>query len=196
MALTWLLVLMMMMLKNEAAYVKIDDVKIIEVRVTSGRSLVLSPDLLEGVNEGWDFRWTHAHLVLHNRTTECPHGRCERLKNGSIHFNQVQPEDSGNYTLDVFDEQGKSKTRARFLLQVDGQDYIKSHLDIDPDDDDNCTSSSLSDEDDLFGSMKKPQTGEVPFMPIHWRYGSLTVFSSYQETITQTQHKSSSICSL
>ncbi|XP_036071138.1 uncharacterized protein LOC112142862 isoform X2 [Oryzias melastigma] len=110
----WLVVLMMMMLKDEAA-----SVKIITVPVTTGRSLVLSPDHLEGVEDGWDFRWTHAHLVLHNLTTVCPHGRCERLKNGSIHFSRVQPEDSGNYTLDVFDQQGKWKAGARFLLQVD-----------------------------------------------------------------------------
>ncbi|XP_023818614.1 uncharacterized protein LOC105355665 isoform X2 [Oryzias latipes] len=109
----WLLVLMMM-LKNVAT-----SVKLIKVTVTSGKSLVLSPDHLEGVKEGWDFRWTHSHLVLNNRTTECPHGRCELLKNGSVRFSQVLLEDSGNYTLEVFDDKGIRKNRTRFLVQVD-----------------------------------------------------------------------------
>lgn len=89
--------------------------------MTSGKSLVLSPDHLEGVKEGWDFRWTHSHLVLNNRTTECPHGRCELLQNGSVSFSQVLLEDSGNYTLEVFDDRGIRKNRTRFLVQVDGR---------------------------------------------------------------------------
>ncbi|XP_024139972.1 uncharacterized protein LOC112153794 [Oryzias melastigma] len=53
-----------------------------------------------------------------------------------------------------------SWTTQRDILKI-GLDYIKNHLDIDPDDADNCTSSSLSDEDYFFGSMKKTQTGEL-----------------------------------
>ncbi|XP_036071139.1 uncharacterized protein LOC112142862 isoform X3 [Oryzias melastigma] len=154
----WLVVLMMMMLKDEAA-----SVKIITVPVTTGRSLVLSPDHLEGVEDGWDFRWTHAHLVLHNLTTVCPHGRCERLKNGSIHFSRVQPEDSGNYTLDVFDQQGKWKAGARFLLQVDDAQKVPVSSD-----------SSAQKENNVYVEMQsrrsnkeKQKEEESVYVPCH-----------------------------
>lgn len=84
--------------------------------------MLLHPSLQsEGVGTRGDFRWTHPHLLLNNRTTKCHHGRCELLRNGSLRFSQVQPQDSGTYTLEVYDESGVMKEKKVFQLQVKGQ---------------------------------------------------------------------------
>ncbi|XP_026166089.1 uncharacterized protein LOC113132319 isoform X2 [Mastacembelus armatus] len=102
--------------------------KIIIVSALSGETLLLHPqsDLPSlGLEHRWDVRWTHPHLVLStkNNQTRCDHGRCELLSNGSLRFSPVQIEDSGNYSLEVFDEEGKRLLKKDFLLQVedDGQ---------------------------------------------------------------------------
>lgn len=73
------------------------------------------------IQHSWDVRWTHLHLVLSlkKNMTTCHHGRCELLSNGSLRFSRVQTEDSGNYSVEVFHENGTRLMRTHFLLRVE-----------------------------------------------------------------------------
>lgn len=88
--------------------------------------MLLQPSLQsEGMGTRGDFRWTQDRLLVHNKTTKCHHGRCEVLRNGSLRFSQVQPQDSGTYTLKVYDESGVLKEKKVFQLQVKGQSRLQ-----------------------------------------------------------------------
>ncbi|CAB1421743.1 unnamed protein product [Pleuronectes platessa] len=108
--------MMMMMMKSEVASENIT------VSAQSGDPVLLSSDQLKTRTEDrWDFRWTHLHLMLSlkNNVTTCPHGRCKLLSDGSLSFTTVQPEDAGNYSLEVFDRKGTRRRRTHFLLRVE-----------------------------------------------------------------------------
>ncbi|XP_028276563.1 uncharacterized protein LOC114445670 isoform X2 [Parambassis ranga] len=86
--------------------------------VSSGDTVLLDPDLVP-VEKHWDIRWTHCHLVLNKDKKTCHHRRCELLTNGTLRFEQVQPQDAGNYTVEVFDKEGIRQAKRYFLLQVE-----------------------------------------------------------------------------
>ncbi|XP_074514421.1 uncharacterized protein LOC141782225 isoform X3 [Sebastes fasciatus] len=110
-----LLILMMkMMMKSDAASAKI-------ITAHSGEAVLLTSDLPE-LKPRQDARWTHLHLVMsrENKVKTCHHGRCELLSDGSLRFSRVQTADAGNYSLEVFDENGKRLIKRDFLLRVEG----------------------------------------------------------------------------
>ncbi|XP_041864507.1 uncharacterized protein LOC121654436 isoform X2 [Melanotaenia boesemani] len=108
-----LLTLMITMMKSDAS------AEVIIISATSGDGIVLpSGQQSRTVENRGEFRWTHLHLLLNKKTTRCHHGRCELQSDGSLRFSQVQVQDSGNYTLQVFDEAGNMKVKKTFLLQV------------------------------------------------------------------------------
>lgn len=112
--LVWLLILMMkMMMKSDAASAEI-------ITAHSGGAVLLTSDL-QGLKHRHDIRWTHPHLVmsLKNNVTTCHHGRCELLSDGSLRFSRVQTADSGSYSLEVFDENGKRLMKRDFMLRVE-----------------------------------------------------------------------------
>ncbi|XP_062261825.1 uncharacterized protein LOC133969395 isoform X2 [Platichthys flesus] len=111
-----LMMMMMKMMKSEVASENIT------VTAQSGDPVLLSSDQLKTRTEDrWDFRWTQLHLMLSlkNNVTTCPHGRCSLLRDGSLSFTTVQPEDAGNYSLEVFDRNGTRRRRTHFLLRVE-----------------------------------------------------------------------------
>ena len=90
----------------------------------SGDPVLLSSDQLKTRTEDrWDIRWTHLHLMvsLNKNVTTCQHGRCNLLSDGSLRFPMVQPEDAGNYNLEVFHRNGTILMRTHFLLRVEGE---------------------------------------------------------------------------
>lgn len=94
------------------------------VSAVSGKTVLLPSDLRGGrMNSRWDVRWTHLHLwlSLKNNMTTCHHRRCQLLSDGSLNFSQVQAADAGNYSLEVFDGEGKRLLRRDFLLTVEGE---------------------------------------------------------------------------
>ncbi|AWO99732.1 Hypothetical protein SMAX5B_021537 [Scophthalmus maximus] len=96
----------------------------VTVYTQSGGTVLLSSDLRRWrVEDQWDVRWTHRHLVLSlkNNMTTCHHGRCELLSDGSLRFSPVHIQDSGNYSLQVFDRGGTRVMRTDFLLRVEGE---------------------------------------------------------------------------
>lgn len=121
---SWVMILMMMMMMREAASADII------VSKTSGEKVRLSPNIHSRTTRivQLEFRWTHLHLLLHNKTTKCHHGRCELQEDGSLSFSRVQPEDAGNYTLEVYDINGKLQEKKVFILQV--QDISRSRTPI------------------------------------------------------------------
>ncbi|XP_074514418.1 uncharacterized protein LOC141782225 isoform X2 [Sebastes fasciatus] len=116
-----LLILMMkMMMKSDAASAKI-------ITAHSGEAVLLTSDLPE-LKPRQDARWTHLHLVMsrENKVKTCHHGRCELLSDGSLRFSRVQTADAGNYSLEVFDENGKRLIKRDFLLRVEGDSSSSS----------------------------------------------------------------------
>ncbi|XP_032432465.1 uncharacterized protein LOC116728449 [Xiphophorus hellerii] len=113
--LPWVTILLVMMMKRNTASADITN-----VTRTSGESLKLLPDIRRG-RKGIElhFRWTHPRLLLDNQNTRCHHGRCELLEDGSLSFSSVQPEDSGVYTLEVYNQQGYRQHKQVFHLQVE-----------------------------------------------------------------------------
>ncbi|XP_041808742.1 uncharacterized protein LOC121617611 isoform X2 [Chelmon rostratus] len=112
-----LLLMMMRMMKSEI------------ITAHSGEAVLLNADLQEvGVRHRPDVRWTHPHLVmsLKSNVTTCHHGRCELLKNGSLRFGRVAVADSGNYSLQVFDEDGTRLKTRDFLLIVEAESSSSS----------------------------------------------------------------------
>ncbi|XP_056253487.1 uncharacterized protein LOC130182516 [Seriola aureovittata] len=113
-----LMMMMMMMLKSEAAVAEF-----ITVSAQSGQPVLLSsPRVIGGVEQGWDVRWTcppHLVLSLKKNMTTCHRGRCELLRDGSLTFSRVQASDSGNYSLQVFNQSGKLQVKTDFLLRVE-----------------------------------------------------------------------------
>ncbi|KAM4545850.1 uncharacterized protein PAE49_018303 [Odontesthes bonariensis] len=107
-SLVWLLILMMMKMMKAG--------EVIMVHKRSGDSVVLPSGQPRG-----DVRWTQQNLLLTRTTTRCHHGRCELLSDGSLRFSRLQAEDTGNYTLEVFDEAGNKKEKKVFVLQVTGE---------------------------------------------------------------------------
>ncbi|KAK5858100.1 hypothetical protein PBY51_002269 [Eleginops maclovinus] len=89
------------------------------IRAHSGGAVVLNPFLQLQLKQ--DVRWTHPHLVvsLKNNVTACHHGRCELRPDGSLSFSHIQTADSGNYSLEVFEEDGRRVLRRDFQLLVD-----------------------------------------------------------------------------
>ncbi|TKS83450.1 hypothetical protein D9C73_017562 [Collichthys lucidus] len=88
----------------------------------------MTPDW-QGLVHKLDFRWTHPHLgamSLKKNELLCHHSRCELLKNGSLRFSHVQAEDSGNYSLEVFGEDGQILSKSDFLLTVNGSSSSSS----------------------------------------------------------------------
>ncbi|XP_034033448.1 uncharacterized protein LOC117516727 [Thalassophryne amazonica] len=71
-----------------------------------------------------DVRWSSLTLLvsLKNNRTQCHHGRCELLSDGSLNFSRISPDDAGEYVLEVFDENGKRVLKRRFELEVEGED--------------------------------------------------------------------------
>lgn len=94
------------------------------ITARSGEAVLLTSDL-QGprLEHRKDIRWTHLYLVmsLKNNVTTCHHRRCELLNDGSLSFSRVQTADSGNYSLEVFDERGKLLMKKDFLLRVEGE---------------------------------------------------------------------------
>ncbi|KAM9846609.1 uncharacterized protein ACBR49_009913 isoform 1-T1 [Aulostomus maculatus] len=112
------LVGLMMMMRNDAS-----TAEHIPVLVHSGEATKLTSGLQEAGMEGkHDIRWTHRHLVLSlkKNLTTCHHRRCELQSDGSLKFSKVQSADAGNYSLEVFDNDGRRLLRRDFLLQLDG----------------------------------------------------------------------------
>ncbi|XP_027129587.1 uncharacterized protein LOC113744387 isoform X3 [Larimichthys crocea] len=136
--LVWLLMLMM---KSGAALNH-------HINAQSGEAVLMTPDW-QGSDHKLDFRrtsqlgppkldyrWTYPHLglmSLKKNMSSCHHSRCELLKNGSLRFSRVQAEDSGNYSLEVFDEDGQLLSKSDFLLivkvQLQENIYVEMHGD-------------------------------------------------------------------
>ncbi|XP_034088108.1 uncharacterized protein LOC117556723 [Gymnodraco acuticeps] len=97
------------------------------IRAHSGGAVLLTSDHQLQLKQ--DVRWTHPDLLvsLKNNVTACPHGRCQLLHDGSLRFSRVQPGDSGNYSLQVYEEDGTRVLRRDFLLLVEGE---SSQLDL------------------------------------------------------------------
>ncbi|XP_054902908.1 uncharacterized protein LOC129370754 [Poeciliopsis prolifica] len=117
--LPWVMILMVMMMKRNTASADITN-----VTRSSGESLKLLPEFRtdfrrKRMGTGLEFRWTHPNLLLNNQKTKCHHGRCELLEDGSLSFSRVQPEDSGDYTLEVYNQRGDREHTQVFHLQVD-----------------------------------------------------------------------------
>ncbi|GAA6228317.1 uncharacterized protein LOC108873623 isoform X3 [Lates japonicus] len=116
-----LLMMMVMMMKSEAA-----SAETIEVHAGSGETILLpnpnSSGLRGRMNHEWDVRWTYNNQMLSLKSHKMTghDGRCELLSDGSLRFSQVQAEDSGNYTVEVFDQDGKRLTWMNFQLKVQG----------------------------------------------------------------------------
>ncbi|XP_034008654.1 uncharacterized protein LOC117500064 [Trematomus bernacchii] len=89
------------------------------IKAHSGGAVLLTSDLQLQLKQ--DVRWTHPDLLvsLKNNVTACPHGRCQLLRDGSLRFSRVQPGDSGNYSLQVYEEDGTRVLRRDFLLLVE-----------------------------------------------------------------------------
>ncbi|XP_021166831.2 uncharacterized protein LOC105918487 isoform X2 [Fundulus heteroclitus] len=112
--LSWVMILMMTMMKRDTA-----SADIIKVSKVSGEEAVLRSGFQEQMlRTRQDFRWTHSNLLLTNKSTRCHHGRCQLLQDGSLSFSAVQAADSGSYTLEVYDHHGTIKEKKEFLLQV------------------------------------------------------------------------------
>ncbi|XP_039473999.1 uncharacterized protein LOC116324333 isoform X1 [Oreochromis aureus] len=108
--------LLMMMMKSDGA------ADIIRMSANSSTSVVL-PSGLQGDprTRGYDVRWTQIpHLLLNWNRSTCSHGRCSMLPDGSLEFSRLQTQDSGSYTLEVFDKTGSRLQTKDFLLQVTG----------------------------------------------------------------------------
>ncbi|CAI5642351.1 unnamed protein product [Oreochromis niloticus] len=115
--------LLMMMMKSDAGAADI-----IRVSANSSTSVVL-PSGLQGDprTRGYDVRWTQIpHLLLNWNRSTCSHGRCSMLPDGSLEFSRLQTQDSGSYTLEVFDKTGSRLQTKDFLLQV--TDHSSSHV--------------------------------------------------------------------
>lgn len=106
-----LLILMMMTMVKSA--------EIIIAR--SGEAVLLLADLQEGgLKPGYDVRWTNPGLMVSLKNNIlCKHGRCELLKNGSLRFSRVETADSGNYSMEEFDGEGKLLKKTNVLLRVE-----------------------------------------------------------------------------
>ncbi|KAM9348768.1 uncharacterized protein ABDE67_010817 isoform 2-T2 [Symphorus nematophorus] len=111
--LVWFLVLMMTRTMKSAE----------TITAHSGDFVVLSPDIPQAEpQDKRDIRWTHHHLMMSSRGQDrqktCHHGRCELLEDGSLRFSRVQTADSGNYSVEVFNQKGKILKKKDFLLVV------------------------------------------------------------------------------
>nr|XP_024659634.1 uncharacterized protein LOC101482828 [Maylandia zebra] len=109
--------LLMMMMKSDAGAADI-----IRVSANSSTRVMLASGLQGDPRaRGYDVRWTQIpHLLLNWNRSTCSHGRCSMLPDGSLEFSQLQTQDSGNYTLEVFDKTGSRLQTKDFLLQVTG----------------------------------------------------------------------------
>lgn len=96
---------------------------IIRVSANSSTRVMLASGLQGDPRaRGYDVRWTQIpHLLLNWNRSTCSHGRCSMLPDGSLEFSRLQTQDSGNYTLEVFDKTGSRLQTKDFLLQVTGE---------------------------------------------------------------------------
>lgn len=89
------------------------------VSVHSGGAVRLRSDLTEAEQKRlYDLRWKHASLllVLKDNMTKCQDGRCMLLPDGSLSYSRTETQDSGEYSMQAFDKDGKRfKTREIFL---------------------------------------------------------------------------------
>lgn len=94
--------------------------QIITVSENSAGTIPQHPDLeMRGIMEHrWDVRWTHPRLVLSLKRNMSCNGRCELQRDGSLRFSRAQVEDSGNYILEVFYENGTQLMRREFVFRV------------------------------------------------------------------------------
>ncbi|XP_067348225.1 uncharacterized protein [Channa argus] len=106
----------------------------ITVSTNGDRTALLSAGLMIGrMKQRWDdVRWTHRHLVvsLKKNMTRCHHGRCELLSDGSLRFSRVHTEDLGNYSLEVFDEDGTLLMKRDVFLRVEGGETSSSSVGV------------------------------------------------------------------
>ncbi|XP_076026612.1 uncharacterized protein LOC143016252 [Genypterus blacodes] len=67
-----------------------------------------------------DIRWTRPPdpVALGGGVSDGFRGHCELLTDGSLQFGSAQPDDSGRYTLEVFNMEGKQVTSRAFQLSV------------------------------------------------------------------------------
>ncbi|XP_071389664.1 uncharacterized protein [Centroberyx affinis] len=89
--------------------------------VRSGESVQLTFDLGEKAAVEYDFRWKLGDkaLTVHNGVTEDFRSRCRLQPNGFLLLSSAQSSDTGNYSLEVFDEStGKLQLHKHFLLTV------------------------------------------------------------------------------
>ena len=93
------------------------------VSAVRGEEVMLPSCLQRGEIEAIsDVKWIHNNQRLMNKNkTTCDHGRCDLQSDGSLRFNHVQPEDAGNYSVEVFDKGGRCLQKKHFLLTVEGQ---------------------------------------------------------------------------
>ncbi|XP_069031001.1 uncharacterized protein [Embiotoca jacksoni] len=109
-----LLLMMMVMIITKSDTIAVD---VVTISATSGEPVRLQSHLLK--DQTWDVRWTNPHLLLMKNRTVRQHQRCELLSDGSLAISRVQSRDSGNYTLEVFDKEGKLKRKKVFILRVE-----------------------------------------------------------------------------
>ncbi|XP_078143044.1 uncharacterized protein LOC139912317 isoform X1 [Centroberyx gerrardi] len=89
--------------------------------VRSGESVLLTFDLGEKKAVEYDFRWKLGDkaVTIQNRVTDDFTSRCRLQPDGSLLLSSAQRSDSGNYSLEVFDEStGKLQLRTHILLTV------------------------------------------------------------------------------
>lgn len=92
------------------------------ISVDSGGAIRLRSDLTEAEQKLLhDLRWKHANLllVLKDNMTKCPNGRCTLLPDGSLSYSRTETQDSGAYSMQAFDKDGKRFKMKEILLRVD-----------------------------------------------------------------------------
>ncbi|XP_078143046.1 uncharacterized protein LOC139912317 isoform X2 [Centroberyx gerrardi] len=95
--------------------------------VRSGESVLLTFDLGEKKAVEYDFRWKLGDkaVTIQNRVTDDFTSRCRLQPDGSLLLSSAQRSDSGNYSLEVFDEStGKLQLRTHILLTVLDQGLV------------------------------------------------------------------------
>lgn len=91
------------------------------ITVHSGEAVRLFSGLTEAEQKHLhDIRWIHSNLLLarKNNMTKCNDGRCELLADGTLSFSRTETHDSGKYSMQAFDKDGKRVKAKEIFLQV------------------------------------------------------------------------------
>lgn len=92
------------------------------ISVDSGGAVRLCSDLSVAEQKLLhDLRWKHANLllVLKDNVTKCHNGRCTLLPDGSLSYDRAEARDSGEYSMQAFDKDGKRFKTKEIFLRVD-----------------------------------------------------------------------------